>query len=119
MEDKKETEQKRLLCRFKSESGEVAGDMMDLPLDCTVQQLTLICNAILQQDDQVPYLFYVNDTEITHTLEKALKHRRRKHRKRCRYCVPAAGSVSGASGDKMHQFHARPRRSRHFREFQS
>ncbi|XP_068911491.1 notchless protein homolog 1 [Tenebrio molitor] len=72
MEDKKETEQKRLLCRFKSESGEVAGDMMDLPLDCTVQQLTLICNAILQQDDQVPYLFYVNDTEITHTLEKAL-----------------------------------------------
>lgn len=42
-------DKKRLLCRFKSESGEVVGDLMDLPLNCTIEQLTLICNALLQQ----------------------------------------------------------------------
>lgn len=42
-------DKKRLLCRFKSESGEVVGDLMDLPLNCSIEQLTLICNALLQQ----------------------------------------------------------------------
>lgn len=42
-------DKKRLLCRFKSENGEVIGDLMDLPLNCTIEQLTLICNALLQQ----------------------------------------------------------------------
>lgn len=63
---------KRLLCCFKSESGEQAGDIMDLPEDCTVQQLTMLCNAILQQEEPVPFIFYVNDTEITQTLQKAI-----------------------------------------------
>ncbi|KAJ8951468.1 hypothetical protein NQ318_000162 [Aromia moschata] len=72
MEQSDENETRRLLCRFKSESGEVAGDMMDLPIDCTLQQLMLICNAILQQEEPVPYLFFVNETEITHDLKKAL-----------------------------------------------
>jgi len=67
------TDIKRLLCRFKSETGEITGDMMDLPLNCTVQQLTLICNAILQQDEPVPYVFFVNDKEISQTLHKALE----------------------------------------------
>ncbi|KAF7269392.1 notchless protein homolog 1 [Rhynchophorus ferrugineus] len=65
-------ESKRLLCRFKSETGEIAGDMMDLPLNCTVKQLTLICNAILQQEDPVPYVFFINDTEITENLHKTI-----------------------------------------------
>lgn len=49
-EETKESEnERRLLCRFKSESGEIIGDLMDLPLTCTTEQLTLICNALLQQ----------------------------------------------------------------------
>lgn len=71
MEEKTEGS-KRLLCCFKSESGEQAGDIMDLPEDCTIQQLTLLCNAILNQEEPVPFLFYVNNIEITHTLQKAL-----------------------------------------------
>lgn len=62
----------RLLCRFKSESGEQTGDIMDLPKECTIQQLSLLCNAILNQEDSVSFLFYINDVEITHTLEKTL-----------------------------------------------
>lgn len=63
---------KKVLCSFKSETGEATGEMVDLPLDCTLQQLTLICNALLNQTDPVPYLFYANDNEITSTLEEAL-----------------------------------------------
>lgn len=67
-----ETEIKYLLCQFKSENGETTGDEMNLPYDCTVEQLTLICNAILKQEEPVPYIFYINETEISNSLEKTL-----------------------------------------------
>lgn len=73
MQDQEIMTTKRILCRFVSETGEVSGDMMDLPEDCTVQQLTLICNAILQQEEPVPYIFYVNEHEISSTLQKTLE----------------------------------------------
>ncbi|XP_017781834.1 PREDICTED: notchless protein homolog 1 [Nicrophorus vespilloides] len=63
---------KRLLCRFVSENGDKVGDMLDLPVDCNVEQLGLICNAILQNEEKTPYLFFVNEKEITATLIKAL-----------------------------------------------
>lgn len=72
MEDPPPEETKRLLCRFKSENDEILGDVLDLPLDCTVDQLTLICNALLKQTEQIPYVFFVNDNEITQNLQKSL-----------------------------------------------
>ncbi|EEZ97691.1 notchless [Tribolium castaneum] len=65
-----ELSQKHVLCRFKSDSGEITGDIIDLPLSCTVSQLTEICNALLETTNS--YIFYANDTEITHSLEKTL-----------------------------------------------
>lgn len=64
-----DVEDKRLLCRFKSESDEIIGDVMDLPLNCSLDQLSLICNTILQEEESVPFLFYINDKEITKSLE--------------------------------------------------
>lgn len=72
MEDSEVEESRRLPCRFKSDTDEVLGGEIDLPIDCTVEQLTLICNALLKQEEQTPYLFYVNDNEITHSLKKSL-----------------------------------------------
>lgn len=72
MEVEESNEKQRLLCRFKSETGDELGDMMDLPIDCTVEQLTLICNALLSQEENSPYLFFVNDKEITRNLHSAL-----------------------------------------------
>lgn len=62
----------RLLCRFKSESNETIGDVMDLPVDCTVEQLTQICNVLLQEEENTPFLFYINDVEITQSLKNAV-----------------------------------------------
>ncbi|KAK4883628.1 hypothetical protein RN001_006947 [Aquatica leii] len=61
-------EQKHLLCRLKSETGETLGEMMDLPLNCGIEQLNLICNAILQQEEKMQFLFFVNNEEITKDL---------------------------------------------------
>lgn len=64
---------KRLLCRFKTETGDITGDLMDLPINCTVEQLTLICNALLNQENTVPFLFFINDKEITHDLQSVVE----------------------------------------------
>lgn len=40
---------KRILTRFKSDDGEVAGDLLDLPLNVNTEHLSLIVNSLLQQ----------------------------------------------------------------------
>ena len=67
-------EVKRVLSRFKSDSGELLpGGLLDLPVNVTIDKLQLIVNALLQQDDPVPLAFFVNDVEITHSLEENIK----------------------------------------------
>lgn len=67
-----EEQQKRFLCCLKSETGDVLGEVIDLPEECSVHQLSLICSALLQQEETTPYLFFVKDVEITKTLIQAL-----------------------------------------------
>ncbi|KAB0801679.1 hypothetical protein PPYR_03865 [Photinus pyralis] len=72
MEVEEKEERKRILCRFKSEAGEELGEMMDLPLECGLEELTLICNAILQNEERTPFLFFINDVEITQDLKSTV-----------------------------------------------
>ncbi|XP_063968015.1 notchless protein homolog 1-like isoform X1 [Lytechinus pictus] len=65
-------EGQRILAQFVSEKGEATGAPFDLPLDVSTEKLQLICNAILQQEDTVPYAFYVDEKEITSTLSESL-----------------------------------------------
>lgn len=68
-----ENSEKRILAKFKSESGdEPETNMIDLPVNVTVEHLTVICNTLLQQEDKVPYVFYVNDKEIVKSLDLVL-----------------------------------------------
>ena len=65
------TDVKRLLSRFKSDSGEVLpGGLLDLPINITVDKLQTICNALLQHEEPIPFAFYVNDVEVIDSLEK-------------------------------------------------
>ncbi|XP_071443730.1 notchless protein homolog 1 isoform X2 [Hetaerina americana] len=63
---------RRVLSRFKSEGGEIVGNLIDLPLEISVDKLQLICNALLQQEEETPFAFFVNDKEITNTLGTAV-----------------------------------------------
>ncbi|XP_043273167.1 notchless protein homolog 1 isoform X2 [Venturia canescens] len=68
-----EKETRRILARFKSDTGEILpGGLLDLPLDINVEKLQLICNALLQDEDPVPLAFFVNDVEVTDTLQQNL-----------------------------------------------
>lgn len=65
------TDVKRILSRFKSDSGEVLpGGLLDLPINITVDKLQAICNALLQHEEPIPFAFYVNDVEVIDSLEK-------------------------------------------------
>lgn len=45
-----------LQARFVSDTGEEAGPPMDLPIGITVQQLDLICNALLKNVNILSFL---------------------------------------------------------------
>lgn len=65
------TEVKRVLSRFKSDTGEILpGGLLDLPINITIDKLQAICNALLQNEEPIPFAFYVNDVEIIDSLEK-------------------------------------------------
>ena len=68
------TSVKRILSRLKSDKGDILpGGLLDLPINITVNKLQEICNALLQNEEPIPFAFYVNDIEITDSLENNIK----------------------------------------------
>lgn len=67
------TTTERILTQFKDESGQNIGTPLDIPLDVTTEKLQLICNAILEEEEDVPFLFFIGDNEISASLKKTLE----------------------------------------------
>ncbi|XP_011136686.1 notchless protein homolog 1 isoform X2 [Harpegnathos saltator] len=66
-------EVKKAASVFKSDTGKLLPcGTLHLPINTPVNKLQEICSALLQQED--PLAFYVNNVEVTDTLEKYLKN---------------------------------------------
>lgn len=60
-----------IIAQFRTESGENRGDQVELPTNLKAHDLQAICDALLQtsEDDRVPYLFFVNGSQVKDTLD--------------------------------------------------
>lgn len=91
-----DSENSSVIVQLHSEIGEATGPPLDVPLSINPKQLQLICNSLLEnvsllfyvrissfqfeifimkvfQDEESPYAFYVNDSEILNTLDELVK----------------------------------------------
>jgi ribosome assembly protein 4 len=67
-----EPETHTIQARLISEDGEEAGPPIDLPVSVTTEQLELILNALLQNEERTPYLFFVNEQEVKQSIDTTL-----------------------------------------------
>ena len=61
-----------LIAQFETAEGERSGPQLDVPVETTSAQLSLILNQLLANDDPVPYSFYVGESEVTSALGETL-----------------------------------------------
>ena len=57
-----------IIVNFVNSDGVRAGPPVDLPMGSTLKQLELLVNALLNNDDPLPYAFYLSDIEVNETL---------------------------------------------------
>ena len=72
--DRSVKQKRNVLAHFKDENGELCGPPLDLPLDITSEQLQVLLNQLLSQDEdgQLPYTFFVQDSEVTGSVGDAV-----------------------------------------------
>mmetsp|Transcript_3041 Transcript_3041/g.9521 ORF Transcript_3041/g.9521 Transcript_3041/m.9521 type:complete len:530 (+) Transcript_3041:113-1702(+) len=55
----------KVLAQFRNESGEQTGPPLDLPATMSPEQLNELLNELLQNEETLPYSFYVNEEELS------------------------------------------------------
>ena len=74
--DTTEEDSKEISVQFVSESGEAPFPPFEVPKDITPAKLLLVLKAFLPEEDEQnrPYLFFVNNQEVSVTLAETLKY---------------------------------------------
>ncbi|OMJ12399.1 Notchless protein-like protein, partial [Smittium culicis] len=67
-----EEEPTMILAQFQSSEGENSGPVLGIPLNSSNEQLRLIINNILENDEDLPYSFYIDGEEISENIEADL-----------------------------------------------
>ena len=62
-----------VIIQFQSPEGEPTGPQLDLPHDVTPQQLETLLNGLLQQEERLPYSFFIDQQELAAELGAHLK----------------------------------------------
>ncbi|CAM9121547.1 unnamed protein product [Discosporangium mesarthrocarpum] len=57
-----------MIVQFAALDGEIKGPQIDVPLGSTPSQLEELINQLLENEQKVPYTFYVRDTEVLDSL---------------------------------------------------
>ncbi|KAJ3094570.1 hypothetical protein HDU97_007900 [Phlyctochytrium planicorne] len=57
-----------VLAQLKGPDGELSGPTVTLPTGTTVEQLNLLLNELLQNEEPLPYSFFVEQTEIVNNI---------------------------------------------------
>lgn len=66
------TGEKRVLAQFKNDQGDLVGKPFDLPITIDEKSLLLLCNAVLRNEEDTPYEFFVQDVNVKGTLDETL-----------------------------------------------
>ncbi|XP_062508173.1 notchless protein homolog 1-like [Corticium candelabrum] len=64
--------EERILAQLKNEEGKNLGAPIDLPLDVTAEGLQTICNALQENEEALPYAFFIHSFELTGCLRETL-----------------------------------------------
>jgi ribosome assembly protein 4 len=62
-----------VIIQFQSPEGDPTGPQLDVPHDVTPQQLETLLNGLLQQEERLPYSFFINEQELAAELGAHLK----------------------------------------------
>ncbi|GKT34567.1 Notchless protein homolog 1 [Aduncisulcus paluster] len=64
------------IVQFKSIDGEIIGDEIDCPVSTTPDQLTTLINHLLENEDPLPYSFFIDDVEIVNQLKDTAEEKK-------------------------------------------
>ncbi|PVU98172.1 hypothetical protein BB561_000079 [Smittium simulii] len=69
IDSESENNDKMILVQFQSADKVDAGSVLGIPANSTPEQLRLIINSILENENNLPYSFYVDGEELTDTIQ--------------------------------------------------
>lgn len=72
-EDDEDLAAQTVIIEFKTTEGEMTGTQMEVPVDITTAQLQMLINSTLENEDPLPYSFFLNEVEIAEKLIANMK----------------------------------------------